>query len=418
MNYIEFVRNNKRLATFGPVLTFHSSFGQTFFISLFVPSFIAEFALNNTSFGFIYSGATLTSALLIMFTGQIIDRVDLKWYSAAVAVGLGISALLMSGAFTVWIMAAGLVGMRLFGQGLTFHTAQTTMARYFGALRGKALSVSSLGLPLGEAILPTLFAFTIGLAGWRTSWFLISLLAFVFFLPAMLLLLRTIETRPEIVAARNHSGETEQKATATIDGDSGEEIYWTRRTVLRDVRFFFFLPAILVSPFLLTGFFLFQVSLASYKGWAVETIAAAFVAFAAARVIFSLWVGPAIDRYSAKRIFPFFLLPLLLGLISLWLIDQPYAAFLYLGLLGVTEGFGVSIKTSLFAELYGVKTIGAIRSMLTTFMIISTAGSPLLFGWLLDAGYGFALILPSAIVATVLIIVLAFGVNRKPSVMF
>jgi MFS family permease len=89
-----------------------------------------------------------------------------------------------------------------------------------------------------------------------------------------------------------------------------------------------------------------------------------------------------------------------------------------MGLIGVTEGLGGSVKTSLWAELYGVKTIGAIRSMMTTFMIVSTSVSPLLFGWLLDSGYGFELILPAAILLTASVMILAFGVNRKPKSIF
>jgi MFS family permease len=402
MTYFDFIRTNKRLAAFGPVLTFHSAFGQTFFISLFVPFFLTEFGLTNTTFGFIYSGATLTSALLMMLTGQLIDRYDLKWYSGAVAIGLGLSALIMSVAFSVWILVPALVGLRLFGQGLTFHTAQSTMARYFGSLRGKALSISGLGMPLGEAVLPSLFAFSIGVVGWRSSWLIIACAAFFIMLPAIILLLWPLETHPARVV---------QQVTGTADND----VVWKRRHVLRDVRFFFFLPAILLTPFMLTGLFLFQISLAEYKAWSVETIAAAFIAFASSKVIFSLWIGPAIDKYSAKKIFPWFLAPFLLGILALWLIDHPVAAFLYLGLLGVTEGFGGSVKTSLWAELYGIKTIGAIRSMLTTIMIISTAISPLLFGWLLDVGYGFDFILPSAVLLTLTVMALAFGVNKKPA---
>jgi MFS family permease len=290
MTYLDFIRSNKRLALFGPMLTFHSAFGQTFFISLFVPYILTEFSLTNTGFGLIYSGSTLASAGLLMLTGQLIDRHDLKWYSASVAIGLGISALLMSLSFSLWILAPALIGMRLFGQGLAFHTAQATMARYFEALRGKALSISTLGMPLAEAVLPSLFAFLIVVAGWRNSWLIVGGLSIFFLLPVLILLLRTLETHPA-------------NLTAGKDGFKDEEIHWNRRKVLNDIRFFFILPATLLTPFMLTGLFLFQLTLAGSKGWTVETIAAAFIAFAAGKVIFSLLVGPLIDRYSAKKSF-------------------------------------------------------------------------------------------------------------------
>ncbi|AJF06572.1 MFS transporter [Geoalkalibacter subterraneus] len=395
MTYIEFIRQNPRLAFFGPLFSFFSNFGQTFFLSLFLPFLIAAFNLTNTSFGGIYSAATLSGALTLMWVGQYIDRYDLKHFSALVALGLAGAALLMSATVSVWMLFLALFGLRLFGQGLANHTAQTTMARYFVTVRGKALSVSALGLPLGEAILPSLGAFFIAWLGWRGSWLAIGVLILIVLVPLQRILLGSLETHPELWAKK-------QSESAV---DAGKK--WNRRGVLRDPRFYFILPATLLSPFLLTGLFLYQMVLADHKGWSMEIMASAFVLFATSRVVCSLTVGPLVDRFSARRVFPFLLLPLLAGLLILWWMDTWWTPFVYLLFAGMTEGMGVSVKNALWAELYGVRTLGAIRSMLSTFLLIGTAVSPLLFGWLLDRGIGFDQILVAACVVIACSILLA-----------
>jgi MFS family permease len=401
MTYLDFIRQHTRLALFGPLLSFFSNFGQTFFISLFLPFFLAEFTLSNASFGGLYSAATLGSALTLMWVGQFIDRYDLKLYSALVAVGLSSAALLMSASATVWMLFLALFGLRLFGQGLAVHTAQTTMARYFFAIRGKALSVSALGLPLGEAILPTLGALSIAYLGWRGSWLAVGLLVLVVLLPLLQILLKTLETHPERWTQRQ-SEESQAPSHS-----------WNRRQVLRDPRFYCVLPASLLSPFLLTGLFLYQLILADHKGWPVEVMAGAFAVFAGARVVCSLTVGPLIDRWSARRLFPILPAPLLVGIFVLWWVDAPWAPFVYLLFAGMTEGMGISVKSALWAELYGVRTLGAIRSMLATIVLVSTAVSPVLFGWLLDVGIGFDQILPAACLMIAGSILLALRVIRR-----
>lgn len=403
MTYLEFLRTHPRLALFGPLLSFFSNFGQTFFLSLFLPFLLTEFTLSNASFGGLYSAATLGGALTLMWVGQFIDRYDLKLYSALVALGLAAAALIMAASSAVWMLFLALFGLRLFGQGLANHTAQTTMARYFFAIRGKALSVSALGLPLGEAILPTLGALSIAYLGWRGTWLAIALLILIVLVPLLQVLLRTLETHPARWAQRQS------------DESQGLPQGWNRRQVLRDPRFYCILPASLLSPFLLTGLFLYQLVLADFKGWPLEIMASAFVVFAGSRVVCSLTVGPLIDRWTARRLFPFLPAPLLLGIFLLWWVKAPWAPFAYLLFAGMTEGMGISVKSALWAELYGVRTLGAIRSMLATIVLISTAVSPILFGWLLDAGIGFGQILPAACLVIAGSILLALRLVRRDS---
>jgi MFS family permease len=260
------------------------------------------------------------------------------------------------------------------------------MARYNDQLRGKALSISGIGYPLGEAILPSMIAGVLVLFHWRTTWALIALVIAIFFIPVLWFLIRSEKTAvdDEIIEEDKPSASDQYKLLAT------------------DTRTWYVVPAILMPPFWVTGLFLYQVSAADQLGWSAALIASAFVAFAATRIATGLFSGPVIDRFSAKSIFPFLLIPMIIGLLVGFFFSGGWAAFVYLGLIGATMGFSSTIKSALWAEMYGTKVIGTVQSAFASLMVFSTALSPFLVGWLLDQSVSMNSILMIAVISSVL----------------
>ncbi|MBN2731390.1 MAG: MFS transporter, partial [Balneolaceae bacterium] len=210
-HYLQFVLKERRLLSFGLTFTFFSSFGQTFLISLFVPFFLTNFNLSNAAFGSLYSLATLSSAVVLPFLGKWIDRLPLKRFSLMVAMALMLAAFTVSIAWHVAILFIGLLILRVAGQGLSVHTAQTAMAKFYHYQRGKALSIASLGYPFGEAILPLVIAGLIPLLGWRGAWGSISIAIGILLIPFVFKILggkmdAHTTPDPEIAKARDDSG--------------------------------------------------------------------------------------------------------------------------------------------------------------------------------------------------------------------
>jgi len=369
MTYLAFVRKERRLLTFAISFTFFSSFGQTFLLSLFVPYFLTAFDLSNASFGTLYSLATLTGALALPYLGQWIDRIPLRNYSMYVAAGLLTAAIMMSISWHVIMLFVALIFLRLAGQGLSSHTAQATMARVYDRDRGKALSISALGFPVGEAILPSLIAFMMVYMHWRTVWgFVAGLIAFVF-IPVLWSLIKNESTAVE--SSKEEVGTTKENYSK----------------IFSDYRTFYTIPAILIPPFWVTGLFLYQVSAAGDMGWNAAIVASAFIAFALSRIVAGLVSGPMIDRFSAQTLFPFLLIPMMIGLVIAIAFSGIWTAYIYMGLVGVTLGLSSTFKSSLWAELYGTKMIGTVQSLFASIMVFSTALSPFLMGWMLDNGF-------------------------------
>ncbi len=385
MTYLAFVRKERRLLSFAISFTFFSSFGQTFLLSLFVPYFLISFELTNTTFGTLYSIATVTGAVMLPYLGQWIDRIPLRQYSLYVALGLLFAAVLMAVSWHLATLFVALILLRLAGQGLSGHTAQTTMARQYNGERGKALSISALGYPVGEALLPSLIAFLLIYMHWQTVWALIAgVIAFVF-IPVLWALIRREKDVVDQKKSKNNETVTDNY-----------------KAVFRDPRTPYIIPAILMPPFWVTGLFLYQVSAAQDLGWTAAIVASAFIAFAVTRIVAGLISGPMIDRFSAQSLFPLLLIPMAAGFLIAVFFTGAWSAFVYMALVGMTLGFSGTLKSALWAELYGTEIIGTVQSLFASIMVFSTALSPFLVGWMLDHSISLQSILLLAAVTTIL----------------
>lgn len=377
-SWLSFFRQHRHLVLFGLQLTFFSSFGQTFLLSLYVPEILQEFSITNAGFGGVYALATLLSAFSLTWAGRFIDTIDLKKFSWIVVAGMVFSLLLFSQAYHLVWLVIGLWGMRLSGQGLMSHTAITTMARYFEKDRGKAISIASLGHPAGSALLPLLMVLIIDQVGWRYSLLASALFVALVLPPLIAYLLKGQKTAPPSATKKEQKAEESGKATNP-----------SYKKILSSRTFWLVAPGTIAVPFLNTSFFFYQIALAEAKGWSTEWAAASFIGYSVASALFMILAGQLIDRYSAAKVFPFFLFPLAAALVLVVTFDNAWIAPVYLILIGVSSGLGNPVKSAVQAELFGVEYIGTIRSLFTALMVVSTALGPAIFGLMLDAGLSF-----------------------------
>ena len=364
-----FIHKNFNLLFFGFLIAFSSGFGQTFFISLFSNDFRATFNLSNTEFGSIYSIATVLSAITIIWAGKLIDTVNLKKYTLTIVFGMAIACLMASLVFNVFFLFLTIYFLRLFGQGLMGHTSRTTIARYFNTNRGKALAISGFCFYIGEMIYPIIIVFLILTIGWRLTWFSSSIFVFVILGLSFYFLLRNNNFKIE----KNLNINTEL-----------QQVSWRRRDVLKDTKFYIYLPLSLLMSFTVTGFLFHQVFIADIKSWTMMNLAQSFIFFAVSGLIGSIFSGLLVDKFTGRKLIPFHLIPMALILVSLLFSNHVYILYLYMAGLGFSNGFTENISNSLWAEIYGVNNLGSIKALLTFFGVLASASSPFLYGILLD----------------------------------
>ncbi|MFT7561353.1 MAG: putative MFS family arabinose efflux permease [Flavobacteriales bacterium] len=365
-----FLRQNFALLSFGFLCVFWGNFGQSFFVSWFGGDIQRSLNISASAYGSAYSLATLASAMTVVWAGALIDRVSLSRYSATVAVGLVFACVVLAMAPNYIALCIGFYLLRFFGQALFPHTGITTMARYFEAGRGKALSIAGSGVAVGEVFLPVLAVFAITLIGWRNTYFCIAVLTLTFYLPLTRFCLRLtkgIRTETE----QNRVGH-KPKATDGL------------KLLLKDRRYWLALPGISAAPFVVTGIFIHQDYVIMEKSWSQGILASSFIIFGVVHWLTSLFSGFMVDRFSARKLLPFTPMALVFAQLCLAFVPGLWVAPVFMGLLGAAIGFSQPINGALWAEVYGTKLIGSIRSVNVAAMVLASSISPVLFGVLID----------------------------------
>lgn len=381
IDYWRFARANPRFIGFGFFLAFLSSAGQTYFIGILGTGIQGEFGLDAGEWGRIYMIGTLASAFVLNWSGSLIDRYDLRWFTVAVLSGLVIACLVMSSVGAPLMLVGAIFLLRQFGQGLTSHTGVTSMARYHDADRGKAIALASIGYSAGEAILPVLGVLVLENLGWRQAFQIMAVVVAVA-IPIALWLLK------------GH-GIRHAKHTAALDrreAEGGARNDYTRMQVLREPRFYLILPALMAPSAIGTALFFFPAEIVRAKNWSGLWLTGNYWMYSAITVAVTVYSGLLIDRFSARQVVPYYLLPFALGLVILGHWDHAWAVWPYLGLMGFSIGLYFTGFSALWAELYGARHLGAIKSLATAINVFATALGPAFMGTLLSNGVSFATI--------------------------
>jgi len=376
---LKLIRTEWQFLLFGFLMTFWSSPGQTFLISLFSGEIRAELGLSDGEFAGIYSLATLGSAIVMVWTGTLVDKVDLKKLSIAIVIGLGLGCGLMSVSVGVISLLVSLFLIRQLGQGLMYITSATAMVRYLDEHKGKSSALAGMGYAVSEAVMPSIVVALLFWFGWRVSWQIAGVVLVLFMVPAILYLLRDHDQR--------HQKYTEEFLASD---DTVERAYrrrqWTRSEVVRDKLFYLFAPGLLSQPLMFTGFIFHQVHLVESKNWSLSAWASLFAMYALVSVGTKIVTGLLVDRVGAIKMVPLVALPMGFGLVILSLSSSLVWGGVFLALTGITVGFQSTVIAPFWSEMYGNKHLGSIKSLGTSVMVFCTALSPVILGWYIDVG--------------------------------
>ncbi|WP_374762994.1 MFS transporter [Yunchengibacter salinarum] len=372
---------NRRLLGFGLATAAFSTLGQTYFLGVYRAPIREEFGLSDGGFGLLYLAVTLGSALGINLLGHLIDRYSLRAYTLVEVAVLGGAALLLSATDSLPGLLLLLLVVRLMGQGMMMHTAMTSMSRYFSKARGMAVAVASLGLPLGQAVMPPLAVWLMMSLSWRQSW---TVLALGFLVIGPLLVFWLLRGHD-----RRHTDWAHRQAAADRDTTTLRPRQWTRRDVLRDPRFYLIMPALVAMPFWVTAVFFFAESYASAKGLTMQVFTALYWTHALGAAVVPFLCGALVDRFGGRRLI--WLFPPLLALALLVGIEAASVAGVtaFLALVGIAGGMTIPISNAIWPELYGTRHLGSIKALFNSVGVLASAMSPLLIGLALDAGVGF-----------------------------
>lgn len=371
--YISFIRENAPYLAVGAILAMLSSFGQTFFISIFGGEIREEFALSNGDWGAIYMIGTAASAAVMVFAGGLADVFRVRTLGVAVVVSLGLACIAMAVNTSAAFVVAVIFLLRFFGQGMSMHMSVVAMSRWFVATRGRALAVAGMGYMIGEMTLPLVMVWLKSLVDWRILWVCFAVICFV--AAAVLFRMLRLERTPKNAAQEDKS-----------PGMRGK--HWTRSEALRHPLFWLMVPALMSFAGFGTAFWFHQVHFAEVKGWSHLSLVAIFPLGTATLMASTILFGWAIDRFGAVRLLPIYLIPYVLAYIIHWYAPSLWWTALAMILMGMSGGGNATLLNACWAEFYGTKHLGAIKAAATAAMVLGSALGPGVSGWLIDAGVG------------------------------
>ena len=370
----KFLYYDPKLLLYGFSILFFASYGQTFFISLFNTEIRIFYDLSDGEFGLVYSIATLSSSFILISFAKLIDHLDLRVYSFIITLGFLLACLgmvlLINNILYLFLI---IFMLRFFGQGAMDHAGGTTMARYFGNDKGKALSVATLGGMLGVMFLPY-FALNFFKDIELSQLWLYATYSIFVFIPFIFFTLS------------NHKNRHAKFKTEIKDNPLNKKL--RTRDIIKDKKFYIYLPLSISASFICTGLMFHQIFIINQKGWSLQMLGNSYIFLGIFSIIGLLLGGPLVDKFDTKKTAITTLIPLLLLLIVLVTFESEFFLIIYMSLFGLTMGIGRPFIGSLWAEIYGVESLGTVKALLHAGSVFASALSPLVFGYLIDWGFG------------------------------
>lgn len=365
----QFILKNSRWLAAGTLLTFMSSFGQTYFISIFSGEIRNTFNLSHGDWGLIYGFGTFASAIVMIWAGGLTDIMRVRKLGPMVLCALSTSCLFMAFNPVVALLPVVIFCLRLTGQGMSTHIAAVAMSRWFVNNRGKALSISNLGFSFGEALIPLFLVSALIYFSWQKIW-IIAALVTLFSIPILIWLLRQ-ERSPQSIDAEDQSW-------------GMNKLHWTRKKTISHPLFWFMMPAVIGQSAFNTAFFFQQVHFSEIKGWEHLSLVSMFPIYTGVAICMMILSGILLDKFGTAKLIPYFQLPMIIAFILFAFGETLYSALLGFIFLGITSGANTTLPNAFWAEFFGTKHLGSIKAAAAAAMVLGSAIGPALTGILLD----------------------------------
>ncbi len=389
-----FFFHDPKLLIYGFLIIFFASYGQTFFIALFNNDIKSYYSLSDGQFGLLYALATTLSSLLIINFAKMIDYIDLRIYSLVITLGLLVSC------FAIYFLPSNIIflliiifALRFFGQGAMNHAGITSMTRYFGKDRGKAISIGNLGGMLGVMILPFFIVYLTDFFSFKQIWLLCGLSLLVF-LPILFFIL-------------NNQSERHDKFKNSLIEKNKQ---WKTKEVIKNKIFLIYLPIASSFSFIGTGLMFHQIFIFTQKGWTIEMLGTGFIFLGGFSIVGLVFGGPLIDILNPRKAILFVLAPIFFAILILLFFDNYFFLIIYMSLYGLNLGISAPFIGSLWAELFGLESLGTVKALFHAISVLASALSPVIFGYIIDWGFGIVMIsiisLSMIVIATILPIII------------
>ena len=375
------------IVAIGALGLFFSGPGQTYFVSVFIDSYINKYGWSRSLVSSFYSVATLIAGLILPMVGRWIDRFGHRISIVTIASLLAGACLWMSVVFNPIMLFAGFLCIRLLGQGSMSLIPYVLVCQWFIKKRGIALSTMALGSVIGSAFLPPLNNYLIGRIGVSYTWLVWAGLLLLIMVPIGWIFTRN---QPEDIGLLPDGKKIVIPQVIENDLESSDvERSWTLAQAMKTRAFWFMLFCMAVPSLINTGLIFHMVSIMKTKGFSSNFAALVLSITAMVQLPLTFVAGYLLDRMKVHYV----------KAINFWILAIAMLVILYgktsnvLVLYGILHGTFCafdSVSTGvLWSNYYGRNHLGSIRGLAMTWMVVGSSLGPLPFGFAYDIFNGY-----------------------------
>ncbi len=337
---------------------------QTSVSAVFAPQMLDEFGWSRTAFFFADTAGQVVLMIVGLLLGPRVDRFGSRPIMLLGVVICVPALVYMSQVDSYWeyFIVRGvfvITGASMAG----FLVASVTVSKWFVTKRGQALGWTSMGVSMAGIVWPSLtqWAFIEPL-GWRTSWIVLAAISLAVLVPVSLLMRR----RPEDYGMVPDGGETQVSSAQHQAAERDFATSLTRREAVRSSAFYMIVVIFGVSVVGIFAILLHGVLFLGEHGFSAG-VAALLVAVMS---IFSGATKPpwgwALDRFDSRMVGSvsfaiaaagFVLVVLAADTESAWLVGGAFVV------MGIGIGGNIPIQEMIWAEYFGRRYLGAVRSL-------------------------------------------------------
>ena len=349
--------------------------GTLYSFGVFLKPLAAEFGWTRAMTAGAYSMFMFLCGFLYIISGRLNDRFGPRVVMTASGFCLGLGYLLMSRISAIWQLYLFFGVIAAIGHSGGFVPLTSTIARWFVRRRGLMTGLVVSGIGIGTIIMPPIATRLILNYGWRTSYFIMGIVALVVIIIAAQFL-------------RRDPGQIDQLPYGVSEAKQDNLIAEARGLSLREAihtRQFWMLCVLFLSHGV--GQQAVIVHIAPHAtDLGISTILAANILsiIGGLSIAGRVGMGSASDRIGIKS-------TLIIGLTLLsvalfWLVVAKELWMLYSSaiLFGVGYGAMMALMSPIVAELFGLRAHGTILGVASFAMMIGGGTGPLMAGQIFD----------------------------------
>ena len=373
--------------------------GQTYVVSIFLESFIADLGISRSLVSMLYTLGTLVGSFILPIVGYQLDRHGARLIVVLITALFGLACVYMGYVQNAFMLGLGFIALRMLGQGSLGMVCTNVINQWWVRRRGMVMGISGMaGSLISLGGFPNLINWLLPIYGWRFTYILLGIILVFAMTPLAFIFFRN---HPEDYGLQPDGGESgilrSRKRTQAPTGWT--EVHWTLGQAMHTSVFWILLGSLSAISMLSTGLFFHIVSIFIDNGLTPDLAAAVFVPVAVTTALVNWGSGLLVDRVPVRVLLAIGLFFQALSLLMARSLSGITLVLIFGIVLGISSGLIRILGSVVWAMYFGRHHLGSITGFTTMITITGSAMGPMPLGIGRDllGSYNLALIISAVI---------------------